>query len=542
MTFSSRYRTSKLEEVSSRVFDVCIIGGGITGAGIALDAVSRGLSVVLLEKNDFASGTSSRSTKLIHGGLRYLKQLEFLIVSQVGRERAILHRLAPHLVIPDKMLLPFTRGGTFGKFSTSLGLWVYDFLAGVKGADKRKMYGKRSILEKEPLLDSTVVLGGGVYAEYRTDDARLTLEVIKTAHESGAICLNYCEVTALNYQQGTVDSLVCKDIIDGEEHKIQFRTLVNATGPWVDGIRELDHSLSGKHLFLTKGVHIVVPFEKLPLQQSIYFDVADGRMIFAIPRGEVTYIGTTDTPYEGNREKIAIEITDIQYLLSAVNLMFPQVEIFIDDVISAWAGLRPLIYEPGKSASELSRKDEIFVAASGLISIAGGKLTGYRKMAEKVVNLIEKKIKGTSTPCKTRQISLCNGAFSTYLSVLQYKNRITENLRQYQLSPVMADYLVHLYGKQVDLILDGIKTTENKTRIGLMLSELTYCLEHEMVLSLKDFFVRRTGRLFFDPQSIPEAILPAADLCGNYLGWSSERKEQEVREMQYVLDHRLVFC
>ena len=163
-------------------------------------------------------------------------------------------------------------------------------------------------------------------------------------------------------------------------------------------------------------------------------------------------------------------------------------------------------------------------------------------MAEKVVNLIEKKIKGQSTPCKTRQISLCNGAFSTYLSVLQYKNRISESLRQHQLTPVMADYLVHLYGKQVDLILNGIITTENKTRIGLFLSELTFCLEHEMVLSLKDFFVRRTGRLFFDPQSIPEAILPAADLCGNYLGWSSERKEQEVQEMQYVLDHRLVFC
>jgi glycerol-3-phosphate dehydrogenase len=542
MSFSSKYRTSKLEEVSSRVFDVCIIGGGITGAGIALDAVSRGLSVILLEKNDFASGTSSRSTKLIHGGLRYLQQREFLIVSQVGRERAILHRLAPHLVVPDKMLLPFTKGFTFGKFSTSLGLWVYDFLAGVRGEDKRKMYGKRSILEKEPLLDASVVLGGGIYAEYRTDDARLTLEVIKTAHESGAICLNYCEVTSLNYQQGTVDSLVCKDTIDGVEHKIQFRTLVNATGPWVDEIRELDHSLSGKHLFLTKGVHIVVPFDKLPLQQSIYFDVADGRMIFAIPRGEITYIGTTDTPYKGNREKIVIETADIQYLLSAVNLIFPQVEIFIDDVISAWAGLRPLIYEPGKSASELSRKDEIFVASSGLISIAGGKLTGYRKMAEKVVNLIEKRIKGKSTRCKTKQISLCHGVFSTYLSVLQYKNHITESLRQYHLSPVMADYLVHLYGKQVDIILDGIKTNENKTGIGLLLSELTYCIEHEMVLSLKDFFVRRTGRLFFDPQSIPEAIIPAADLCGNYLGWSSERQEREVLEMQYVLDHRLAFC
>lgn len=529
-------------EVSSRVFDVCIIGGGITGAGIALDAASRGLSVILLEKNDFGSGTSSRSTKLIHGGLRYLKQMEFMIVSQVGRERAILHRLAPHLVIPDKMLLPFTKGGTFGKFSTSLGLWVYDFLAGVRGTDKRKMYGRRSILEKEPLLDATVVLGGGVYAEYRTDDARLTLEVIKTAHESGAVCLNYCEVTALNYQQGTVDSLVCKDTIDGEDYKIQFRTLVNATGPWVDGIRELDHSLSGKHLFLTKGVHIVVPFEKLPLQQSIYFDVADGRMIFAIPRGEITYVGTTDTPYKGNREKIDIETADIQYLLSAVNLMFPQVEIFIEDVISAWAGLRPLIFEPGKSASELSRKDEIFVASSGLISIAGGKLTGYRKMAEKVVNLIEKNIKGQRTPCKTKRISLCHGAFSSYLSVLQYRNQIAESLRQYNLSSVWADYLVHLYGKQVEVILKGFTTAENKTPTGLLLSELTFCLEYEMVNSLKDFFVRRTGMLFFDPQSIPEAILPAADLCRNYLGWSAERQEREVREMQYVLDHRLVFC
>lgn len=542
MTFSAKYRSEKLPALSSIVFDICIIGGGITGAGIALDAASRGLNVVLLEKSDFGSGTSSRSTKLIHGGLRYLKQFEFVIVSQVGRERAILHQLAPHLVVPEKMLLPFTREGTFGKHATSLGLWIYDLLAGVRGDEKRRMYSRKKIIHKEPLLDSNAVLGGGIYAEYRTDDARLTMEIIKTAHQYGAECLNYCEVKSFNYHNGEVSGLVFEDKLDGKQYPVHFKSLVNAAGPWVDELRTIDHSLEGKHLFLTKGVHIVVPFHKLPLRQSIYFDVPDGRMIFAIPRGEITYIGTTDTPYTESKDKVFIENNDLQYLVNAVNLMFPKLELFVEDIISAWAGLRPLIFEPGKSASELSRKDEIFVSSSGMITIAGGKLTGYRRMAEKVVDLILKKLSNKRVACKTKNISLCNGVFSNYHSVEHFKKELEVTLKVSKLPASSIDYLVHLYGGAAKLILDEMNIFEGTPELKLILSEVKYCLENEMVLTLPDFFVRRTGRLFFNPYSIQDAIVPVAVMCGNKLGWTNAKYEEEVKTMQTVFDNRLVYC
>ena len=289
MQFSLSSRDKIISSLSADHFDLLVIGGGITGCGIALDAALRGMKVALVEKSDFASGTSSRSTKLIHGGLRYLKQLEFKLVRDVGSERAIVFRNARHIVIPEKMLLPIIKNGSLGKGPTSLALWVYDYLAGVRKDEMRKMLSKEETLREEPLLNKEKVTAGGVYYEYRTDDSRLVIELAKSAVSHGALCLNYAAVNELIYDDSKMACGVkVKDALTGETFDIQDTKIVNAEGPFVDLIRKTDQSLYGKRLQLTKGVHIVFPYEKLPLQRAAYFDVSDGRMIFAIPRDGIT--------------------------------------------------------------------------------------------------------------------------------------------------------------------------------------------------------------------------------------------------------------
>ncbi|MEY4930014.1 MAG: hypothetical protein RI909_738, partial [Bacteroidota bacterium] len=446
-------RANNLKLLSSESFDLLIIGGGITGAGIALDAASRGLKTALVEKHDFAFGTSSRSTKLIHGGLRYLKQLEFGLVKEVGSERAVVHKLAPHLVVPEKMLLPLYEKRGFGSVLTSFGLKLYDFLAGVKPEDQRRMLTRHQTLKQEPLLNPLDVKGGAIYAEYRTDDARLTIEIMKTAVKHGARVVNYCEAVDFIYQDGIIQGIKAIDHLKAQHFDIRATVVVNAAGPWVDTLRDVNQSKQGKRLHLTKGVHLVVAHEKLPVKQAIYFDVEDGRMIFAIPRGRTTYIGTTDTNYTGSLEEVLTSQHDAEYLIKAVNQTFPSANLSLSDIESSWAGLRPLIHEDGKSASELSRKDEIFESDSGLISIAGGKLTGYRKMAERIVDRVLKKyFEGRFTPCKTDKIALAGSDFKNDKEVKAYTAAVAFRLRMFGVEE-QAAYLVHNYGKQAGVIL-----------------------------------------------------------------------------------------
>lgn len=538
VSFSSENRADAIQTLSSSTFDLVVIGGGATGCGIALDAASRGLKTALIEKGDFASGTSSKSTKLIHGGLRYLKQFDIPLVRETGTERAIVHRLAPHLVLPEKMLLPLIQGGTYGKWATSFGLLVYDLLAGVEKEDRRKMLSKKATLNLEPLLDEKTLKGSGFYAEYRTDDARLTIEMIKMAHSYGANALNYCEAIDFTYEEGQVSGVSCKDVLSGETFTISGKKVVSAGGPWVDRVRSLNGSLSGKRLHLTKGVHIVVPQAKLPLQHSIYFDVPDGRMIFAIPRGKVTYVGTTDTNYNGRLDRVVVTKADAKYLLDAVNNAFPDIDLQITDITSNWAGLRPLIHEEGKSPSELSRKDEIFISPSGLISIAGGKLTGYRKMAQRIVDLVSKELNADSNQdfgkCQTKEIRLNANPFTDAKAVQSYIKHLEKEIEEIGLSPYHAWYLTTVYGKQAEVILEKMKTFSNdKATIALARAEAWFTTTHEMVNSATDFFVRRTGRLYFDIESIPTTQAAVLNDFQTYLGWNEERlqKEKEGLEM-----------
>ena len=539
--FSYLNRNSITKNLQSTKFDILIIGGGITGAGIALDAASRGMKVALIEKNDFASGTSSKSTKLIHGGLRYLKQFDFWLVKEVGTERAIVHNLAPHLVIPEKMILPLIDGGTYGSWLTSIGLKVYDILASVEGEDKRKMLNKEEALKKEPLLPKNILNGAGYYAEYRTDDARLTIEVLKTALKYNAKIINYTEATEFIYKDDRVIGAKVKDTFTDDIFDIKAKYVVNATGPWVDNLRQTNHSKTGKRLHLTKGVHLVVPHEKLPVKQSVYFDVPDGRMMFAIPRGKVTYFGTTDTNYQKDKNNVNTNLVDATYLISAVNNMFPKINITLNDVQSSWAGLRPLIHEEGKSASELSRKDEIFISDTELISIAGGKLTGYRKMAERIVDLVAKKYKRRFEKefedIKTKDIILSGGTFKNFNEVKSYTDAIYNRINEVDFSQKDAEYLVYNYGKQTDEILKKFDDLTDENQIKKMIkAEVLFCIENEMTCTPTDFFMRRTGRLFFDKPSVELHKDYVLQLFENQFSWDKKWQEYQLIHSRKTLN------
>lgn len=502
-----------------------------------MDASLRGLRVALVEKHDFAFGTSSRSTKLIHGGLRYLKQLEFGLVKEVGSERAIVHKLAPHLTVAEKMLLPLNEGRGMGSLLTSFGLKLYDFLAGVKPEDQRRMLTRKQTLKAEPLLKPDDIKGSGLYAEYRTDDARLTTEIIKSAARYGADILNYAHVTGFVYENEHVKSIAVHDLVLDKKITVRGAAIVNATGPWVDTLRELDNSKKGKQLHLTKGVHIVVPKEKLPIKQALYFDVPDGRMIFAIPRGRTTYIGTTDTDYKGDIESVATTKEDAEYLVNAVNETFPSVKLSLTDIESSWAGLRPLIHEEGKSASELSRKDEIFISHSGLISIAGGKLTGYRKMAERVIDFViktyfeDKSLK----KCETDKVQLSGAEFTNAKAAIEYTKHIQRQLKPFGLEQ-RANYLVSNYGRQTNLIVDNLaKQDGTKSDLTLAKAELWYGINHEMVISPLDFFVRRTGMLFFDINRLRVLLDPLLDEFKNTFDWNDDKARYEREAVDKVI-------
>ena len=529
---SALLRAKILDRLRDEHWDLVIIGGGITGAGIALDAAARGLKTALVEKKDFASGTSSKSTKLIHGGLRYLKQFEIGLVREVGSERAVVHKLAPHLVRPEKMLLPLVEGGTYGKLGTSMGLWVYDVLAGVKGEDRRIMLSKEEAHAKEPLLREDILVGGGYYAEYRTDDARLTIENIKTAINQGAVCINYVSALEFDYDDaGQIEGVQCQNTLTGAEFTIRTPNVISAAGPWVDELRKEDESMNEKRLFLSKGVHIVVPHERFPIQQAVYFDVPDGRMMFAIPRLRTTYIGTTDTPYEGDPDRIPTELEDVTYLLEAVNSMFPTVNLTVADVESSWAGVRPLIYEEGKSASEMSRKDEIFESESGLLSIAGGKLTGYRKMAERVVDRLIDRLPDDKRKALKRNftddIQLIGGPFASAHAVKEYEKEIALQLRKAGLPEEEAAFLVANYGRQSETIIEQAehgKQTTPKER--LLASEVQFCIEHELAVLPMDYIERRSGRLYFNMPSVLPHLRLILDLFAQNFSWSDEQKQQ----------------
>lgn len=544
--FSDKTRSSNLQNMQDQVLDLLIIGGGITGSGIALDAQSRNLKTGLLEMRDFASGTSSRSTKLVHGGLRYLKQAAIKEVHEVGSERAIVYNNAPHVTTPLKMMLPFYEDGTFGPFTTAIGLDVYDRLAEVKHSERKYMLNPHDTLEREPYIKGEGLKGSGVYVEYRTDDARLTLEVLKKANDLGALIANYVKVTGLLYDaDDKICGVIFKDLITGKTGEIHAKKVINATGPWVDEIRDMDHSNTGKHLHLTKGVHLVIDHDKFPISNSIYFDTPfhDGRMMFAIPREGKTYIGTTDTTWTEDPKEPNITATDVTYILAAANQMFDLPEYLTpEDVESGWSGVRPLIQEEGKSPSEISRKDEIFQADSGLLSIAGGKLTGYRKMAEKIVDRVAKQLDLESEyeflPTQTKDLTLSGGDVGGGKYWMEFFDKeVHEGIVNYDLDRNDAEKLVQRFGSNVRAVYELLPETKTKARLPRIdWAMLNYGLQHEMVEHPIDYLLRRSSQMLFNIAHMKSIKTPVIDYMSKFYDWDEDTKQQMTDEVNQKLD------
>ncbi|MFB6804059.1 glycerol-3-phosphate dehydrogenase/oxidase [Peribacillus butanolivorans] len=540
MRFSNIYREETIELLKKEKFDVLVIGGGITGAGISLDATTRGMKVALVEMQDFAAGTSSRSTKLVHGGLRYLKQFEIKMVAEVGKEREIVYENGPHVTTPERMLLPMHKGGTFGKFSTSIGLRVYDFLAGVKKSERRKMLSVSETLKMEPLVKKEGLKGGGHYVEYRTDDARLTIEVMKAAVDKGATPINYTKVEKLLYENGKVIGVQVNDILSGNQYEIYADKVINAAGPWVDSIREKDQSKKGKTLKLSKGVHVVIDQSKFPLKQAIYFDTPDGRMIFAIPRAGKAYVGTTDTFYNGDPAVPTVTSEDRAYLLKAIGYMFPEVKVSDEDIESSWAGVRPLILEEGKDPSEISRKDEIWESDSGLITIAGGKLTGYRKMAKTTVDLVAGKLSqqtNRSYPnSSTKKMPISGGDVGGSINFSDYIQTHIQIGVDSGLTAKDSKELLAMYGSNAAVLFNIAKSEGDvETRTGLpqkLFVQLQYALDHEMAATPVDFFFRRTGTLLFDIDLVQTHKSAVIKYMAEYFSWTESTKTVRTNQLE----------
>ncbi|MED3572159.1 glycerol-3-phosphate dehydrogenase/oxidase [Cytobacillus praedii] len=544
MKFSNHNRSEIINKLKNETFDVLVIGGGITGAGIALDASTRGMKVALVEMQDFAAGTSSRSTKLVHGGLRYLKQFEVQMVAEVGKERAIVYENGPHVTTPEWMLLPMHKGGTFGKFSTSIGLRVYDFLAGVKKAERRTMLTVQETINKEPLVKKNGLKGGGYYVEYRTDDARLTIEVMKAAADKGATPLNYTKVDQLLYDNGKVIGVLVVDQLTGETFEIKAEKIVNAAGPWVDTIREKDGSKKGKTLQLTKGVHLVIDQSRFPLKQAVYFDTPDKRMVFAIPREGKAYVGTTDTFYGDDPVNPHMTAEDRTYIIEAINYMFPDVEITEKDVESSWAGVRPLIWEEGKDPSEISRKDEIWESGSGMITIAGGKLTGYRKMAETIVDVLAKKfseeLQRNFPSCQTKHLPISGGEVGGSSKFKEFIAGQIETGVAAGLTKEDAAHLAAMYGSNVPSLFKMVEEHGNKEAENYQLPvklwvKLKYALENEMAATPIDFFNRRIGAILFDIETVRTYQEQVMNYMTDYFMWDQDARAKFELQLQQAL-------
>jgi glycerol-3-phosphate dehydrogenase len=498
MNFSVSERKSWIERLKNENFELLIIGGGVTGAGALLDAQSRGIKTCLIE----SQGTSSRSTKLIHGGLRYLKQGDLKLVAEVGKERNILYKNAPHLTQPTEVIIPFVEKGSMGKFSSKLAMLTYEFLAKVESRFKHKLLNKRELMNLVPSFKNDKLKGGVIYFEYKTNDSRLVIENIKKALEYDALALNYVKATGFLYQNSKISGVNVEDLLSGEQFEIKTQTCISAVGPWTDQIMQLDNAQAPNKVILTKGVHLTLDKKDFPLENAVYYEVGDGRMVFAIPKFENVYIGTTDTFYTEDKANPAVEKKDIDYILNSIKNNFNNTQKLTNQSIKgAWAGLRPLVKEEGKGETEISRKDEIFETDSNLIAIAGGKLTGYRKMAEKVVDIADKKLSEINHSTKRYCIT-------EDMKFLGYdpnpEKEFIEMAENQGISTAHAEELYHWFGKQAYQVI-GYPTIENIP--NYLAKSLGYCFDNEFVINPIDFLIHRTQVAYFDLE-LSKKVLP----------------------------------
>jgi glycerol-3-phosphate dehydrogenase len=519
-------REQAWERLSGTPFDVLIIGGGVTGSGAALDAATRGLSVALVEARDFAAGTSSRSSKLIHGGLRYLEQLDFALVRQALRERELmLSRLAPHLVKPVPFLYPLTHRAWERPYVTA-GLVLYDTMGGARSVPRHKQLTKRGALHLAPALKPTALTGGIRYYDAQTDDARHTLTLARTAATYGATVLNSTEVVALHRAGERVVGARVRDVETGAEVDVRASAIVNSTGVWTDDVQTLAGGRGRFQVRASKGVHIVVPRDRINSEVGLILRT-EKSVLFVIPWGTHWLIGTTDTDWTLNKAHPAASQADIDYLLTRLNKVL-SVPLTREDIQGVYAGLRPLLAGESESTSQLSREHAVARPQPGLVSIAGGKYTTYRVMAADAIDAALADIGGSHPPSVTEHIPLL-GADGYYAMV----NQVGRLARQFGLPVWQMQRLLNRYGSLAEELL-GLAETDSELLEPLpgaeeyLRAEIVYAASHEGALHLDDVLARRT-RISIETAHRGTRSAPAvAELVAERLGWDESRVRNEV--------------
>ncbi|HWO88218.1 MAG TPA: glycerol-3-phosphate dehydrogenase/oxidase [Gemmatimonadales bacterium] len=527
-------RHSDLAALSDGTFDLLVVGGGITGAGVARDAAMRGLSVALVDAQDFAGGTSSNSSRLIHGGLRYLEHGWLRLVFEASRERRVLLRIAPHLVRPCPFTFPAFRGARVKRWQISAAVLLYDLLALFRNANRFRWLGRRAVLREEPNLRDAGLTGGAQYWDALTDDSRLTLATIRAAAAHGATCVNYVRVIALDKSAGRVRGAVCRDLESGADLLVRARVIVNATGPWSDSFRRLDEPDARPLLRLTKGAHIAVPRSRLGNRGAVTLtSPIDGRVMFVLPSGETSIVGTTDTDFDGSPGEVSVDADDVTYLLRSANAVFPAARLQYDDVIAAWAGLRPLLASPRASTADVPREHLISRSAGGVLSIVGGKLTTYRLMAAQVVDRVVADLhaldgRRTIGRSASDRVPLPGGEVRDLGTLVA--EMVTEGLHE-----TVARHLVHRYGAEAPAVA---RLLHEEPDLAMPIcadcpdlrAEVVYQARREYARTVSDVLMRRT-HLFhtrFD-QALPAAA-DVASLLGGELGWDAARQASAVAE------------
>ncbi len=534
-----------------RPYDLVIIGGGITGAGVARDAVLRGLKVALFEMGDFASGTSSKSSKLIHGGLRYLEHGEIGLVFESVSERRVQTRVAPHLVRPQAFLLPIYKDQKPGLELMNIGLWIYDSLAMFRAPRMHKTFRGARAAELEPEMRKDGLKGIIEYYDCATDDARLVLENILDARAAGATCRNYTAVTSLERDAGgRIRGVHVRDVITGETERVACRAVVLAAGAWTDEtIQRLEVPVTRPLLRRTKGIHLVFPRERLPVTRAVTLvSAVDGRVMFVIPWRGRTVVGTTDTDFEGTADEVYADAADAEYLCRATNEYFPGAHLKPADVIATWAGLRPLIRgEAHEDESEVSREHEIFARDDGMVIIAGGKLTTYRRMAKEVVRTAIKWLRAnddafpagelTRAGTKARPLPGAQGLDEPTLAAVA---RVGQALMERGLDADDATHLCGVYGTRALLLVTMIEADRTLGRrldpdCPYLWAEIDFAVQHELARTVDDVLSRRAPLLLVGRDQGLDVCDEVGRRIQSLLGWTDAERTRQVDDYKAIV-------
>jgi glycerol-3-phosphate dehydrogenase len=531
---STPERAASLDALERELFDVVVVGGGITGAGIAREAALRGLSVALLEAEDFAAGTSSRSSKLIHGGLRYLALGEVALVRETALERKVIFRLAPHLAERRWMVLPVHSRAGLLKFRAAI--TTYEKLGAVERDDLHRNWGPDELEREEPAIDRAQWRFACAYREYLTDDARLVLANLRAAAAHGAVALNWAPAIGVIVENERAAGVTARCKLTGRELRVRAGCVVNAAGAWVEALRRFEDPAAPALLHLSKGVHVGIPASRLPVRNLLLLATDDRRSIFALRRDEIVFLGTTDTTYARGAEVWpVITRADVEYLLAPIARYFAVDKPAVEDVRTAWAGLRPLVAEPGKPPTDISRKDEILIGRSGVITIAGGKLTGYRPTAQRALERVAK-VLGRALPDAGEGPPLPGGDFGGDLAPLGLALE-----RKYGLDPVTSLRLARLYGIEAAAVTAlGAEPLAPGTRV--LAGEIDWAVLYEGAATVEDVLYRRTRAALYEAEGRESIAAPIAARMAALLGWSESEREAQLAGARARLEHDLAFA